>query len=337
MTDCALFIPDLFPCDPAVDLPQLPALELLLARAEPVDAMRCADPAVALFALFGVDIPAAGDVPVAAVTRLGEGGQPDTNVWLRADPVYLQVEGGRLRLLGPELLGIARIEAEALTKEIQHTFAGDGWHIEARRPDRWYLRPGGTPAMHTVPLSRAVGHDVDAMLPTGPDAATWHRALNEIQMLLHASPVNAEREARSQVPVNSVWFWGLGALPLAPRSSWARVWTEDALAVGLARLSNTPCSALSATGGEWLAEVEEAGAHFLVLDDVTAATPRDPESRAARIAALDETWIAPLLGALKRGQVSSLTIYAGDGRGFRVTRRALGRWWCRPKPLRAYC
>jgi hypothetical protein len=35
----------------------------------------------------------------------------------------------------------------------------------------------------------------------------------EAQMTLHGHPLNAAREAAGQRPINSVWFWGCGAMP----------------------------------------------------------------------------------------------------------------------------
>ena len=49
-------------------------------------------------------------------------------------------------------------------------------------------------------------------MPRGADGGTWKRWQNEIGMLLHEHPVNVEREANGNVPVNGVWFWGGGRL-----------------------------------------------------------------------------------------------------------------------------
>ena len=88
------------------------------------------------------------------------------------------------------------------------------------------------------PLELA-GADVDPNLP----ARGWHPLLTEIQMALYDHPVNTAREARGAPVVNSVWFWGGGALPKEPRARWHSVSADDAVALGLAR-----CAQLHAEG-----------------------------------------------------------------------------------------
>ena len=48
---------------------------------------------------------------------------------------------------------------------------------------------------------------------SGEGAERWRALLNESQIVLHNHPINAVREARGAVAVNSLWFWGAGTLP----------------------------------------------------------------------------------------------------------------------------
>ena len=61
---------------------------------------------------------------------------------------------------------------------------------------------GGVVSVH-LPIDRATAH--------------WRRLSNEVQMLLHDHPVNLRRQQAGQVPVNALWFWGGGALPVRNR------------------------------------------------------------------------------------------------------------------------
>ncbi len=58
-----------------------------------------------------------------------------------------------------------------------------------------------------------MNRSINSHLPRGDDALAWHRVMNEAQMIMHAHPVTAAREARGAPPANSIWLWGGGTLP----------------------------------------------------------------------------------------------------------------------------
>src|SRR6266568_5191760 len=120
------------------------------------------------------------------------------------------------------------------------------------------LADGETPDMHTTPPSAAREGLIEGNLPSGPDAMRFHALMNEAQMLLHEHPVNAEREARGEPALNSVWFWGGGVIDAAKAQPFSAVITDDPLARGLAlaagiralALPKDARSALAALGAE---------------------------------------------------------------------------------------
>jgi len=77
--------------------------------------------------------------------------------------------------------------------------------------------------MQTTPAAAARGARVDEKLPSGPDAMRFHALMNEAQMLLHEHPVNAEREARGEPALNSIWFWGGGVMAAAKARPFSAV------------------------------------------------------------------------------------------------------------------
>ena len=95
-------------------------------------------------------------------------------------------------------------EARELVAALNTPFAQDGLVFRAPRPARWYLGLDRVPALVTRALPDVAGKDIDRYLPTGDDRLRWHHVLNEIQMLLHAHPVNQAREALNQPAINSV-------------------------------------------------------------------------------------------------------------------------------------
>ncbi len=185
-----LYVPGLFAG------PAAPAMLLrLLARADQWPGGPEGD-AERLFAFFGIAPQAGQDLPVAAVTRVADMGVIDRDWWIRADPVYL--EPGRDSLVMHAGLGLTPEEAGQLLTELNESLAQDGWLLMAPRPERWYLKPPAAAAITTTPLAFANGRNLHPLLPQGRDRKTWHTRLNEIQILLHTSPVNVARAARGQ-------------------------------------------------------------------------------------------------------------------------------------------
>lgn len=325
--------------DPVSAAPALgvaPALETLLARGDRSALSGDVTQEMLIFHLFGLSPSAAADLPVAAVTRLADGGEVDDAWWLRADPVSLLPQGGGLILQSASDLGLTLLQARDLVNEILQVFADDGWHLEAPVAHRWYLRPAKTPSLQTTPLARVTGRDIHPHLPTGKDAKAWHVAMNEIQILLHTAGVNVERESRGQAPINSLWFWGGGQRPVLPPVTWDHLWSDEALSRGLGMIAELVRRPLPNGAGDWL-EQAAAGQHLLVMDaDTLRLRGGEAEARAEFFMRLEQTWIAPLVAAVKSGDLDSVTLHDAAGRRFQLTRKDLGRWWRRRRPLGHY-
>lgn len=342
----SLLLPGLFGITPAPPQniarhPPWPALETLLARADKSELDGRA-PASAgtvearVFALFGLAAEDGADLPVAAVTRVADGGDADTAWWLRADPVCLQPQGGGLILYNRPEPPLTPDQTQALVDEILQVFAADGWHLEAPTPHRWYLRLATAPAIQTSALAYVAGRDIHPHLPTGKDAKAWHVILNEVQILLHTCGVNVEREALGYMPINSLWFWGGGRLPAPAAVDWTHVSSDEPVSQGLAHVCALPLSPLPANAAAWLDQAA-GGKHLLVFDpEHQRYDPSDADAQQTFLAQLEQHWIAPLMAALKTGAVQSITLYAEAGPGFRVTRKTLGRWWRRRRRVDEY-
>src|SRR4030066_31854 len=175
--------------------------------------------------------------PAAPSAELRTGPEPLMRLLARAD----QLPGG------------AEGETQRLVAELNEPLAQAGWLLKAPRPERWYLKPPAAAAITTTPLAAANGRNVQPLLPQGPDRKARHTRLNEIQILLYTSPVNAAREARGLLPANSVWFWGGGGPAPPGGGGWTRVSSDDPLCLGLARLAGVSSGPLPANGKELLA------------------------------------------------------------------------------------
>ncbi|HEY9148194.1 MAG TPA: hypothetical protein VIQ22_04220 [Gammaproteobacteria bacterium] len=300
-----LLIDSLQPADGA--WPSLPALQQLLSKGErsPLES----DYYRVLCGLFGL-AGGAQTLPLASLSALGDGLDSSDGWWLRADPVHLVADRDQLYLSAYQTLHISQSEAERLAAELNRTYEEDGWRFHVPHPSRWYLQLPAPLAMQTVPTATAMGSPVREVLPRGEDAMTWQRVMTEIQMVLHASPVNAERGVTGELAVNSLWFWGGGALPEAgTRPEWGQLLTDEPLALGLAQLYGIPV-VTAAAGGQTL--------QIGTARSVTAA---------------EEGVFAPALSRLRNGELQTVELLLpGHGR-WRIDRRALRRWWRRSQPL----
>ena len=176
------------------------------------------------------------DLPIAALTHLVDFDAGHGGSWMRADPVYLRADLGRLRLFEGEQLRLPRDEALGLSAEIAGVLAEHGFTLHIGRDSRrWYLRLPNVPDIVTRPPLAALGDHIDPYLPSGPERRFWHRLANDVQMVLHGTAINAARERRGEPPINSLWFWGAGTLPARTPVPWAQVLADDALCLGLAR------------------------------------------------------------------------------------------------------
>ncbi len=156
-------------------------------------------------------------------------------------------------------------------------------------------------------------------LPSGADAGTWKRWQNEIEMLLHAHPVNIAREAEGLLPANGVWFWGGGRLadvgPLPRVVVAAAPGRIGDVARGIAQHGHGVATRLQpeddATNaiGRAAALASPAGAQRVSVVVVLSAI-----DSAKDVASLETQWLSPALNALSRNRVVGLHVIA-DGNG----------------------
>lgn len=285
---------------------------------------------------FGIE----NTLPVAAYSRLADGGAPDSAYWLRADPAHLQAQRDQLVLVDGAMLAITADEASALTATLNQHFAQDKLRFIPAHPARWYIALDTVPALATHALPLVAGRAINDRLPSGADSLRWNQFINEAQMLLHTHPVNQAREVQGQAAINSVWLWGGGAAQTLKHSAWDSVWADDTLARGLARTAQTKVYALPQHAPAFLAEAKTGDAHLLVLDGLRpAAWYGDDAAWRAGLARLEADWIKPLWQALRRGSVSEITLHAVSEQGcLTVTSNRARHWqfWRRSKSLKHY-
>jgi hypothetical protein len=158
--------------------------------------------------------PPDGLVPLAAwlaqAHRLPEAEQPG---WALVTPSHWSLGTEQLSLQDPSLLSLDEAESRSLHAAVGELFTSESYAWHWLSPTQWLCRHEELAELPTASLDRVIGRNVDRWLTADPRARRLRRLQNEAQMLLHSHPLNAEREARGDLPVNSLWCSGTGTLP----------------------------------------------------------------------------------------------------------------------------
>ncbi len=315
-----------------------PALETLLARSQ-----RTRRPPQSLEATLADTFGLPDAAPYAALRLLGESGTAEagSSCWLCCDPVHLRIHQDGLILADSGSFGIELDEARALIEALNRHLSDVGRFYLASA-DRWYLRLAEhlrLDRLDVPPLSAVAGRRIDGLLPATEHAKGLRKLLNEAQMLLHAHPINAEREAGGRLPINNLWLWGAGTLPPRYASDFDGVWSTNPLALGLARGAGVPTHALPADAATLLAHAAADTHHLIVLEDLLAPVQyEDGKAYAEALNGLEQRWFAPLASALAAGKIAQLRIEASTAYAtlaWQSTRGDQWKLWRRPQSLAA--
>jgi hypothetical protein len=164
-----------------------------------------------------------GRWPLAARALRADGIDPEALAWGLVTPVHWHVGTDQVSVADPAALQLDDAASRALFTAVRPLFveaAAPGEspaRFEYGHATRWYVAHESLEGLRTASLDRVVGRNVDRWLDDADDAGTsapaarrWRRLQAEVQMLLHAHPLNAERERRGLLPINSFWLSGCG-------------------------------------------------------------------------------------------------------------------------------
>ena len=324
-----ILVPHLFPAarllEAATPGLALPALQTLLARGTRI---ACPDEGTEAALCSAMGIERQQDWPLAPLTAAADGGS-GTGYWLRADPVHLRVMRDRIVLADSQAFTLTQQEAAALVASIREHF-GDSLSLQPLHPTRWYLHFAQPPDLRTTPLSVASGRDIQPLQPQGEDARRLRSVLNELQMLLFEHPVNQAREARGELPVNSLWLWGGGSLPAVPGDA-PTLYANDATVRALAAF----CGAGSFPLPLQLDAALLRPKRLVLLDALTPAGQcGDAYGWREALRALEKNGFVPLRAALRTLDATGVQLLDPvNGRGLQLQRADAWKVWRRPRPL----
>jgi hypothetical protein len=259
--------------------------------------------------------------PVAALTRQIDVGDAAGSMWLRADPAWVRpdINGARMLACGDSLYP-AQQDVDALLPALRPLFGDAGFALDAPTPARWYLRlPTGSPMPAFAEPDDVLGADLFEHLPESGqvDDATvrrWRVLMSDVQVVLHNHPWNARRAAAGKPPINSLWFWGGGALPDAVVSPVGLAWSDDSLMRALGVAARMDLSALP----ERFVDPESD-----VLVDLRNSAADDIQAR----------WLAPAIDAMRRRALAGIELDCMNGTCFRLSPAQRWRFWRKPRPF----
>jgi hypothetical protein len=253
-------------------------------------------------------------LPVAALLREYFAHDAGENLWLGADPAYVRVEahGARLLACGGELQ-LTREEAEGLAQPLRPLFGDVGAPLEITSPTSWALRlPPGAQLPAFVAPEEALGADLLEHLPQGDAGRRWRALFNEAQIILHSHPVNAARRERGLMPINALWFWGAGALPMWVKSSLTLAISDDPLVHALATRAGVAIAAVAPS----------------TLDQVRRGSDTLLDLRSQQAGQIESTWVS-CLQRLRGGRAKVAVLAFVSGERFRIRPWHRLRWWRR--------
>ena len=338
-----LFIPDLFGFqstfsklsrDELTQLPEIrfPNLEKWLSRGTKTKLTENND---VLFSEFGLSIEK--DKPFAALSLLAENTDLKKSdlYWLRADPVNMQADRDTVLLAAHEELALSQDEANKLVETINNHFIDEPWTLYTFGPHRWYLGLEKSIDLITHPLNNVLGQNVNHFMSTGEDEKYWLAITNEIQMLLHGSIVNFERDSRNMLMANSVWLWGGGYLPdnINIKSNYERIISNNIICSGIGHYCELDVLPLDEN---FLTHIE-SGKSFVALDMLSESVQnRDLYTFMQKLNEIETIFLSQCNELLLDKKIDKLKLIVDSKTIITVTKNQLRHWWKRIKPFTAF-
>jgi hypothetical protein len=140
----------------------------------------------------------------------------DVTFWL-ATPVHLITGLTSLHLDRRSILRLPTADLQSFAHDFNRTFGESGLHLTPLAAGDFLMQGPATLTAATTEPARALVADLEASLPRGTEAKALKRLGAELEMWLHAHPLNETRRRRGELPVSTLWLWG-GTSALAART-----------------------------------------------------------------------------------------------------------------------
>ena len=324
-------------------------LSILFTSLEFTDTQKVHGLSACFFSMLGLN---RAELPVAYY-RVQAHNQADTNVNLResksgilcADPVHFEV-GMNDVTLTDTITDLSDSEAKEVIGVLNHHFQQDDLEFVYGSNQHWYVTYPGQGVIKTTPLEAAFKKNIVGMLPSSDQTSDrtsisndWKQIQNEVQMLLHNSEVNKNREIAGLESLNSLWFWG-GGEPQKIESSFKTIVTNnDQLNTEIqgkmfAKAAACEWQKLPENGEALLTQLQhKAGKNYVLLDQIhQAVIEEDFDAYQLELARIDKEYIKPLMLAWKKNQID-LIIDGADGCLIRPLKSPAWKFWKKPQQI----
>ncbi len=351
----ALFVPELLSGlrflnnIPTQDVPNLPALQLLLSRVTTQqDGFDNYYLATCEFA--GISVSKKYDVPLAGIAIASEKkltSDINSDFYMFAEPVVMQADRDSVVLvaslqsdisLTPSQVttNLSNDESIQLITEINQHFADEPWTLHLSEAGAWYLNSKVNYSLLTTTISNVLFKNTQDFLPQGDDVRYWRKIINEIEMLLFASEVNAKRIANNKATVSSLWLWGGGKIPeVTPKNTnLDLILGDNHFLQSISQLLSIPYKPLSKTSLN-NSSIFESYKNIIVVNTQLSLCwqQRDIYSWITVLKQLESELFVPIVSRLRKGFIDSLSLYQNKNETFVINRRHSNRWWKPVKPL----
>jgi len=280
---------------------------------------------------------------VAAAAMRGFGLDPQDGFWFVVNPGHIQIANTHLMMGDMRQLDLREDEGRALFDGARESFRELGYDLAYGSADTWFMRADDWSELLTASPDAATGMNLTDWMPTGPTARAFRKLQNEVQVGWYTHPVNAAREKRGRLPVNSIWPWGGASLATEEanrlvasagrRGAASRpTLVTHAVPGWLTALSSQSADSLDAL----LASIDDPAAGQLLLVAGNAASPAiaaDWEGWLRAMQAFEQSLFAPLLAGIGRGRIKRLTLVLSHRDGhleLDTTPMAQRKFWRRP-------
>lgn len=259
----------------------------------------------------------------AAAAMRGYGLDPDDGAWFIVNPAHIEISRTFLMMTDSRRLGLVESHSRALFDSARPYFEDSGFTLLYGDALTWFMRADAWRALDTASADAATAMNLTDWMPLGERAIEYRKLQNEVQMLWHQHPANAEREARGFATINGFWPWGAANTDVAPANVLACADVPPWLAA-LAQRHGTSFAQLLAAPGD--------GAVFCDGSLAEAALATDWAGWLQHMQRLEKDTFAPLLGALAGGVGRARLVLSHRNAlvEFTTTRLAQRTFWRQP-------
>ena len=196
------------------------------------------------------------EAAIAPTLALNQASHSPENAWACAQLVHIHATRDHLVLTDPSILNIDPSEEIALKASVQYLLDELAPNGTVSFNNHWIFPANSFETLRTHSPAQAIGRNIDVWMPTDTNiqgiAKKWRQIQNEIQMIWHDHHVNQSRVNRGELPINSIWLYGIGSLsqvqPHSLLKNIKRIASDQALIETLANFLNKKYSNLDELG-----------------------------------------------------------------------------------------